>query len=180
MTIWFSADTHLNHFNIIKYCNRPFKSVEEMDETIINNWNSVISNSDVVYFLGDFCMGDPRKYLSRLQGKIIFISGDHDKNIIDWVENDRILTILSPHNDEYGNPRIITLCHYAMRSWPKSHYASWHLFGHHHGKLEPYGLSFDVGIDTNNFFPYSLEDIEKKMKTLKPIVDFRKKEIDHE
>jgi calcineurin-like phosphoesterase family protein len=62
-----------------------------------------------------------------------------------------------------------------MRSWKYSHFASYHLFGHHHGRLEPYGLSFDCGMDTNNFFPYSLDDIERKMKTLKPIVDFRNK-----
>jgi calcineurin-like phosphoesterase family protein len=61
-----------------------------------------------------------------------------------------------------------------MRSWPLSHYASWHLFGHHHGRLESYGLSFDCGTDTNNFYPYSLDDVCKKMATLKPIVDFRK------
>jgi calcineurin-like phosphoesterase family protein len=61
-----------------------------------------------------------------------------------------------------------------MRSWDKSHYASWCLFGHHHGLLEPYGLSFDVGVDCWNFFPVSLEQIDKKMSTLKPIVVFRK------
>jgi calcineurin-like phosphoesterase family protein len=61
-----------------------------------------------------------------------------------------------------------------MRSWDKSHYASWCLFGHHHGSLELYGLSFDVGVDCWNFFPVSLEQIDKKMSTLKPIVDFRK------
>lgn len=61
-----------------------------------------------------------------------------------------------------------------MRSWHLSHYASFMLFGHHHGNLDPHGLSFDVGVDTNDFYPYSLNDIENKMKTLKPIVDFRK------
>ena len=61
-----------------------------------------------------------------------------------------------------------------MRSWNKSHYGSWCLWGHHHNNLEPYGLSFDVGQDTHNFYPYSLNEICDKMKTLKPIVDFRK------
>jgi calcineurin-like phosphoesterase family protein len=61
-----------------------------------------------------------------------------------------------------------------MRSWPNSHYASWHLYGHHHGKLPPYGLSFDVGVDCWDFAPVSLGQVEEKMKTLKPIVDYRK------
>jgi calcineurin-like phosphoesterase family protein len=78
--------------------------------------------------------------------------------------------------DEYGNKRTIVLCHYAMRSWPLSHYASWHLFGHHHGRLESYGLSFDCGVDANNYYPVSLEKVEKRMSRLTPIVDFRGKQ----
>lgn len=61
-------------------------------------------------------------------------------------------------NDEYGNSRYITLCHYSMRSWNKSHYASWCLFGHHHGSLEPYGLSFDVGVDCWNFTIWAIDE----------------------
>jgi calcineurin-like phosphoesterase family protein len=81
--------------------------------------------------------------------------------------------------DEYGNQIVITLCHYSMRSWEMSHYASWHLYGHHHGTLEPYGLSFDVGVDCWNYYPISLEQVAEKMATLKPIVDFRNKENAH-
>ena len=84
-------------------------------------------------------------------------------------------TFVTPENlfDEYRNPISITLCHYAMRSWERSHYATWHLYGHHHGKLPPYGLSFDVGVDCWNFYPVSLDQVKEKMATLKPIVDFR-------
>lgn len=185
--IYFTADLHLGHENIIRFCNRPFQSVQEMDETIINNWNSVIKTDDLVYFLGDFHMGSRsefRKYADRLNGSIYFIPGSHDKyptrNCMIarggsyFSFNEPIMEINTNLVDEYGNKRLIVLCHYSMRSWNKSHYASYHLFGHHHGKLEPYGLSFDIGVDTNNFFPYSLDDVEKKMKTLKPIIDFRK------
>jgi calcineurin-like phosphoesterase family protein len=185
--IYFTADLHLGHEKIIEYCNRPFKSLQEMDETIIHNWNSVIKNDDLVYFLGDFHWGNTsgfRKYADRLNGSIYFIPGSHDnyptRNAMIsrggsyFSFNEPIMEIYPKLKDEYGKDRLIVLCHYSMRSWNKSHYASYHLFGHHHGRLEPYGLSFDIGVDTNNFFPYSLDDIEKKMKTLKPIVDFRK------
>ena len=170
--IFFTADTHFNHTNIIAYSKRPFRSVKEMDEKIIENWNSVVKTEDIVYHLGDFCFGDAQQYLKRLNGKIIRIKGSHDKDI----QQPYIIQFYpSELKDEYNNKRQIVLCHYSMRSWDKSHYASWMLFGHHHGGLEPYGLSFDVGVDTNNFYPYSLKDIENKMKTLKPIVDYRNK-----
>ena len=170
--IWFTADKHLNHKNILAYCNRPFETVEEMNAVLINNHNSVVSPEDIVYDLGDFCQGDAKKYLSRLNGNIIRIKGSHDKDI-----KSPYMMIIQPKGlfDEYKNKRTIVLCHYAMRSWHLSHYGSWHLYGHHHGRLESYGLSADAGVDTNNFYPYSLADIEKKMSLLKPIVDFRGK-----
>ena len=172
--IWFTADTHFGHAKIIEYCNRPFSCVEEMDEELIRRWNSQVDVEDEVYFLGDFCLKDPHKYVKRLTGKIFYINGSHDKNMRGYVCPNDIVWI-EALDDEYGNPRRIVMCHYAMRSWSRSHYASWHLFGHHHGKLEPHGLSFDVGVDTNDFYPYSLEDVEHKMKKLKPIVDYRVK-----
>jgi calcineurin-like phosphoesterase family protein len=182
--IYFTADLHLGHKNIIRFCDRPFQSVMEMDETIIDNWNSKISGDDTVYVDGDFAYNSTMEYSSELNGLICLIPGSHDKfkssdYLIDNVHiiRDHIYQIPdSGLKDEYGNDRLIVLCHYSMRSWNKSHYASYHLFGHHHGRLSPYGLSFDVGVDTNNFFPYSLDDIEKKMKTLKPIIDYRKGE----
>jgi calcineurin-like phosphoesterase family protein len=170
--IWFTSDTHFGHTNIIKYCNRPFSSIDAMDEEIIRRWNQCVDVEDRVFHLGDFCMGDPQKYLKRLNGKILILTGSHDKNLKGIANPDRVLNI-QPLNDEYGNSRTIVLCHYAMRSWPLSHYASWHLYGHHHGKLEPYGLSFDVGVDCWDFYPISLDEVLIKMKTLKPIVDFR-------
>lgn len=174
--IWFTADTHFGHSNIIKYSNRPFENIEDMDETLINNWNKVVTKNDVVYHLGDFCFRDFKKYFSRLNGKNIFIiKGSHDKGISQYIDSTDLITI-KPDKllDEYGNNISITLCHYSMRSWYLSHYASWHLFGHHHGNLEPLGLSFDVGVDCWDYFPISLEEVKYKMSTLKPIIDFRK------
>ena len=72
--IFITSDLHLGHANIIGYCNRPFHNVDEMDNKIINNWNSIIDKGDTVYFLGDFCMGGVdtiRNYVQQLNGKII-------------------------------------------------------------------------------------------------------------
>lgn len=81
MKIFVIADTHFNHENIIKYCNRPFKSVEEMNEAMIKNWNETVSNKDVVIHLGDFALGSKekaREIAGRLNGKKILVLGNHD------------------------------------------------------------------------------------------------------
>jgi calcineurin-like phosphoesterase family protein len=72
--IFVTADLHLNHCNIIKYCNRPFKTVEEMNKTLINNWNSKVTKEDVVFHLGDFCFGPYKEFERKLNGKIVYIT----------------------------------------------------------------------------------------------------------
>lgn len=89
--IYFIADTHFNHENIIKYCNRPFKSTEEMNDYIIKKWNSVVKNEDTVYHLGDVGFGpidELKKLISNLNGTKILIMGNHDirRNIKKWKE----------------------------------------------------------------------------------------------
>lgn len=81
---YITSDTHFGHANIIKYCQRPFASVEEMDETLISNWNSVVKPADCVYHLGDFSLGKAEnvaKYLARLQGRIVLVRGNHDRSL---------------------------------------------------------------------------------------------------
>lgn len=171
MTIFFTSDLHLGHKKVISLSNRPFASVEEMDEELITRFNSRVGPHDTVYDLGDTYFKNPKNYAGRLNGNIIRIKGSHDHDI-----KEPYMLVITPNNlvDEYGEKISITLCHYAMRSWEKSHYASWHLYGHHHGLLESYGLSFDIGVDCWNYYPLSLEEVKEKMSTLKPIVDFRK------
>lgn len=81
MKIFVIADTHFCHKNVIEYCNRPFRSVEEMDEALIKNWNETVSNNDVVIHLGDLGLGK-KEYIagivSRLNGKKILVMGNHD------------------------------------------------------------------------------------------------------
>ena len=93
MNIWLTADYHLGHFNIISYTNRPFNSLEQMNQTIISNHNERVKPGDLVIHNGDFCFkGTPgskpgegiivtaKEWESQLNGKIIFIQGNHDKN----------------------------------------------------------------------------------------------------
>lgn len=78
--IYFIADTHISHSNIIKYCNRPFKNAQEMNETMINNWNSIVGFDDIVYHLGDFTIDNDTlgEVVRKLNGKIYLVRGNHD------------------------------------------------------------------------------------------------------
>ena len=79
--IYFIADTHFNHENIIKYCNRPFSNAKEMNENIIKKWNSVVTDEDTVYHLGDVGFGtneELKKLIERLKGAKVLIMGNHD------------------------------------------------------------------------------------------------------
>lgn len=85
---WFISDTHFNHENIIKYCNRPFNNVIEMNEHIINKWNEKINKNDVIYHLGDFALQSDESavlnLVSQLNGNIILILGNHDRHGKQW------------------------------------------------------------------------------------------------
>ena len=167
--IYFSADCHLNHWNIVKYCNRPFKSVGEMNDIIISNFNSVIKPEDTLYHLGDFCMGGNYDYISslmnRINGKKICILGNHDKKkIFIQMAKDKVIESCHRQLKIMVNEQLILLYHYPMIEWEDSYKGSWLAFGHCHNKVQGVGLSMDVGVDGNNFFPVSFEQFASKMK----------------
>lgn len=163
---FFTADLHLNHKNIIKYCNRPFNSVHDMNDAIINNWNQKVTANDEVYILGDCSFSNSRYLLNSLNGIKHLVIGDHDSDVLNQASNcfRKIEPLMNLHFDYNGKDISITLCHWCMRVWRKSHFNSWHLYGHSHGKLSPIGKSWDIGVDCNNFTPLSLEDVIKIME----------------
>lgn len=152
---FFTADEHYGHKNIIKYCNRPFTSTVEMDKILIARHNSVVGKKDTVIHAGDFTLGNTlfaEAIISQLNGKHIFISGGHDK----WLgKNSNRLMLIKI------NKQLIVVCHYAMRVWAGNNYGSWQIYGHSHGKLNPIGLQYDVGVDNNNFYPVSFDQLKE-------------------
>lgn len=158
--IYFTADTHFNHKNIIKYCKRPFGDIDKMNSVLIKNWNAKIKENERVYHLGDFGFGNLEDILKSLNGRKILILGSHDR---DTLKFEKYFEKISPLLEIKEESISITLCHYAMRVWPKSHYNSWHLFGHSHGRLEPVGKSLDVGVDVHNFYPIGFDEVKGYM-----------------
>lgn len=164
--IYFTADTHFGHKNIIDYENRPFANLGEMDKMLIQNWNNIVAPKDTIYHLGDFSFKDPRKYVAQLNGDINLIFGNHDK------ESRRRSNIFTSCNEMVElniDGQIIVLCHYEMKSWNKCTEGSWHLYGHSHCKSpeSEFSFSFDVGVDCWNYKPISIEDVFKKMRCKK-------------
>ena len=156
-----------------------------MNEALIERHNSVVTNKDIVYFIGDFAFtsneDDIVNIIQRLNGEKHFIAGNHDKTMF----KERIMKqfnsftkapykeIYVQDSDARGGKQSITLCHYAMRVWNKSHHGAFHLYGHSHGSLpdDPNSRSFDVGVDCWDFTPISYEQVKKVMakKNWKPI-----------
>jgi len=166
--IWFTSDFHFGHHNIIRYCNRPFANTQEMDAAIADRMNACVKPNDILYFLGDFCMGSAEQvaaYRKRLACRTIhIIEGNHDRITRTQQPLFASWGILSEVN--VSKQRIV-LCHYAMRVWPRHAQGAWHLYGHSHGNLpdEPRSLSMDVGIDTHDFRPWRLDEIQSVMQT---------------
>lgn len=166
---FFTADTHFGHFNIIKYTNRPFSDIDEMDDEIIWRWNSTVNPTDTVYHLGDFTLKGYEEfvwYVEKLHGNIKIVPGSHDHSWLAQFKPTPRVEILPPlYSLEYSRagdyPKVIVLCHYALKTWDRSHYGSWHLFGHSHGKLKGEFNSLDVGVDQQNFYPVSLEELDE-------------------
>lgn len=161
--MFFTSDTHFNHAKIIRpdYSDRPFKDVEEMNETLIYNWNSVVKKKDVIYHLGDFAWGQPEPFLNRLNGYKILIMGNHDRYSEGKLLRSGFREVYSLKEIKIdGIPTI--LCHFPMYSWNKSHRGSFHLHGHiHENEIQYLWNRYNVGVDVNNFTPIHSDNILK-------------------
>lgn len=171
--VWFTSDLHFWHKNICKYCNRPYETIEEMNQGIIDNWNSVVKEDDTVFVLGDlgFCgIEKLRPLMSQLKGKIILIQGNHDSDYImstlyyeKIINNfDRLMSITIIGDEECPNQEL-TLCHFPMIDWYNKEKGSWMIHGHQHqlpGTPSCSAAHYDVGVDKNNWTPISFEQLK--------------------
>lgn len=167
--IYFTSDTHFHHNNIIKYCNRPFNNINDMNNTIINNWNTVIKKEDIVYHLGDFCLSNDdeiKNTYNLLNGHIILIRGNHDRKPVKFYENIgfKVLTHAPIILDEYK----LMLSHVPLPDNKiKNGYINLH--GHIHNKKisQDYPKNYsenkhiNLSVDVTNFRPISLDEINK-------------------
>ncbi len=178
MKNYFSSDLHLGHANVIKYDGRPFKDVKEMDEALILNHNNTVDPEDNWYFLGDLSFNKDKteEYLQRLNGNKFFIRGNHDYSETVALYK-KYGTYLGRMEEIKIDGKDITICHYPLDVWNKSHHKSLHLFGHCHHSLpdDPNKLRLDVGINGKGY-GYRPQSFE----TLLKLIDKKEfKAVDH-
>jgi calcineurin-like phosphoesterase family protein len=169
-TVFFTADTHFGHKNIVKYCNRPFESIEEHDETLIENHNSVVKPGDRVFHNGDISLSrDPQKVaavVKRLNGMIFVQKGNHDaEEVLNDLTYAGLIRGWRDIRDVKIGHQHIVLSHYALLTWNRGHYGSWMLHGHSHNTLPPTTQPrLDVGVDAWDYKPVSFEEIRETMR----------------
>jgi calcineurin-like phosphoesterase family protein len=188
MTTWFTADTHFGHANIIRYCNRPYASVEEMDADLVRRWNERVVDGDTVWVLGDFALGNLKRSLANaalLRGRKRLVVGNHDRPFtgdpaarrrwedaylgagFETVEHGAVPFLLGGHHD-------VTLCHfpYAGDSRDVDRYVEQRphdaglplLHGHVHEKWHRNGRQLNVGVDRNGFAPVSEAEVTEALR----------------
>jgi len=173
--IYVTSDHHFGHDNVRAYANRPFASVEEMDATMIENWNAIIRDDDTVLHLGDFTLGGWQQashYFKQLNGHIKVLGNPwhHDKRWLNYRMHGRsghAVAILPPIHvlelKEYGDgkyPLTVVLSHWPIARWPRKHYGSVHLYGHTHQHCVDLGpRAINVCVEQTDYYPISLTNL---------------------
>lgn len=181
--VFVTSDIHFCHDNIIKYCNRPFATSEEMNAKIIEKWNKVVSFDDDVYILGDFALIREENhenkfkklvYLTQsLNGNKYLLFGNHDYFSIDEYKEAGFKDVYQGILEIQLNKHWWNMCHYEMTFWNNSHRGSYHLFGHEHW---PYQIvpkhsvyeemkwserKYNVCMDANGYKPVNINELVK-------------------
>lgn len=162
---YYTSDPHFGHANIIKFCDRPWKDVSEMDEALIKNWNDTVTDEDHVYILGDICMNKNKlvKILERLNGFIHIVAGNHDvKNLPSVLKHMKGKVFIHPliHTVK-DEGRKVVLCHFPIYEWNGYYHGVVHFHGHTHGSIGDNFRpnAFDVGVDSREYRPMTYDEI---------------------
>jgi calcineurin-like phosphoesterase family protein len=168
---YLTSDLHISHAKIIIYCNRPFKDVEEMNETIIRNWNKVVKEDDIVIHVGDFCFkgGNGKNWLSRLNGSKIMIKGNHDTtSSYDAIINAMTITYHGhnifiahrppTHRAEVPDFTDFIVCGHVHEQWATSS------IDRLDGRKIPI---INVGVDVRKFTPVSIDQVVSLYKQVR-------------
>lgn len=149
---WFTSDLHWGHKNILKFCEktRPFSTLTEMNDHLINHWRNTVAHDDDVWILGDvfFTRADQANHiLEQLPGIKHLVLGNHDNVIQSSNEVKSHFASIDTYKELKFGRQDVVLFHYPIVEFNKMHYGSWHLYGHVHGSFTHPGKALDVGWD---------------------------------
>ncbi|MBP0439895.1 hypothetical protein [Tianweitania sediminis] len=176
---FYVADTHFGHEMILGHCERPFSSVREMDETMIDLWNATVAPHDIVYHLGDFALSTREHATSvfkRLNGRKYLLFGNHDcrRGPQDPLPHIMALGWEQPPTETLevkDEGCRVFLSHYAHLTWQAAHRETgWHFYGHSHGNLaHPHPRARDVGVDMPDvsYVPRTFKELTSAAATIK-------------
>jgi calcineurin-like phosphoesterase family protein len=172
MTTFLIADPHFGHSNIIRFCNRPFADVREMNSVLRTSWNAVVTDKDDVIVVGDFAHRMEPKALQAmfdsLAGRKHLVPGNHDDEAtlaLPWASPPKDIVFAS-----IDSTRVV-LAHYALRTWPGIRKGALMLYGHSHGRLAGNNQSMDIGVDVMGWAPVRVNQIKQRLAKLPPLID---------
>ncbi|HUB45869.1 MAG TPA: metallophosphoesterase [Acetobacteraceae bacterium] len=160
MPIFFTSDHHFGHAAARTFYRRPFASVEEMDQRMIDRWNSIVGDDDDVWHLGDFAVGaSPERaafLLRSLRGRKHLVVGNNDDAVI---AKCTVWCSVQAYAELTLDGILVVICHYPFRTWRGMNKGAINLHGHSHGRLKPLLRQFDVGVDARDFTPVTLQTL---------------------
>lgn len=181
--LFWTSDTHFSHSSIIKFCDRPYKDVDEMNEKLIENWNKKVPQDGLVFHLGDFAWGggytEWKRIRDQLNGKIILIKGNHEmKNLSPKAEEELFELSTWQMLAEIEGRKVLMnhypfLCYAGVYRDPKG--LVYNTFGHVHSGPNKKGqdiprltnlfpTQYDVGVDNNNYEPISWYELNENIQ----------------
>lgn len=169
MSYFFTADLHFDHSNIMRHCNRPFNSVEDMNIELIDQWNQTVHGRDIIVVAGDFTLHSDYdnvryRFIRHLAGNIIWVKGNHDW----WMKKAKIYRHIW-HKMLPDLHQGVAVSHYPMRTWKNSSHGWWNLHGHSHGTLPPLHNQLDIGVDSaavllGKYRPFAFDEVKQFIK----------------
>lgn len=165
---FYISDTHWCHKNLIKFGNRPFSTIEEMNLELVHRWNSVIGLNDTVWHLGDFALGSTKSVqhiFHALHGNIHLCRGNHEKSILKPAHLRALLKEIVDYKELVDQGRKVILMHYPIESWRGKNRESIHLHGHVHKGTDRFEQSskiknrYNVNCEFIDYTPKTLEEI---------------------
>lgn len=167
--IFYISDLHFGHQNVIRFDDRPFSDVNEMDRTLITLWNSRVTDDDTVYIIGDFAFRNEKPeewYLKRLAGKKHLIVGNHDGKLLQNPAAMAYFESVDKMKHVVDGNKNICLCHFPIAEWNGFRKGNPHIFGHIHGRynqafqfMKQFPNALNAGCMINGYMPVTYKEL---------------------